>query len=193
MSSFFSVKLMIAVSEIILIGLLLIGLMTFDLKMIRYYLTSFDSIYKLVNWSLYVVADIIWNGAQRDMDAFDWLQCISLDIIFTSLVVYVVLIDSYQISHKSKTRAMSVSILISVYGQMCILSQVYALNPNENWEDNEVLLPVMKIWLSMRALMVTSLGNCIIFLVKQLALTVRYPNCCALPVYPKIDWVDRTV
>ena len=83
-------------------------------------------------------------------------------------------------------------ILISsiLYYEICILKQVHALNPSERWDDTTIQIPIFGASLSLRALMLNALFNFLIFIGKQLFLTVRHPNQAAIDMYPQIEWID---
>ena len=186
----YSVHALSLVLEIICIILLLIGLFTFDIKMVKYYFSSFDVYYKLFNLALYLFADLIWNNIHREMDLLKWICHILLDVIAILFVLYSMFIDAYQISHTKKVSILIVLVTIMLYFSVCIGNQVYALNPKENWDDTQIVIPILKITLSLRSLMLNTLINFTLFTWKQLSLVIFHPNKSVLPVYPKILWID---
>ena len=106
------------------------------------------------------------------------------------IVLYIICVDAYHISHKYKVRALIVLIILILYYQICILNQLYALSPNRTWEDQEIVIPVLRISVSLRALMLSSLSNFIIFIGKQLTLMLLHPNKAVLEVYPAVQWLE---
>ena len=170
--------------------LLQIGLCTFHMKMMKYYAQSFDLYYKLFNWGVYIFADILWHQGERDMDSYKWCEYTLRSSIITMIIFYVVCIDAYHISHKYKVRALLVLVGTILYFQFCIFNQIYTLNPNESWDDHELFVPVFNIALSLQTLLLNSLVNFIIFVGKQLILTMLHPNKAMIQIYPRIEWID---
>ena len=144
----------------------------------------------MLNWSLYIFADVAWNSIFSEMTALAWLNSILLKVICTQLILYGVAIDAYQISRRHKLLAMALVVLAMVYFQGCIIMQVRASNPYEGWRDSNVVLPLLEIRLSLRALMMNSLGNFLLFTGKQAYLMLAYPNKAYIPIYPKIQWLS---
>ena len=63
------------------------------------------------------------------------------------------------------------------------------MNPTERWMDTEIDVPLMRIKVSLRGMMMNSMGNLIIFMVKQLVLLIQHPKVAALQLYPKVKWI----
>ncbi len=162
--------------------------------MIRYYFTSFDLYYKLLNWVLYVVADVIWNHIRRDMDAQTFIAYILLKVILTLVVLYILCIDAYHLQYLYKMRAMALLTVLIIYCSLCIANQVYILNPFEGWEDMQVHIghigDIQIPPLSLQWVMLSALTNFIIFILKQVILMILHPNQAFIEVYPAIQWVN---
>ena len=190
LSSIFSIYIAEMTSELLCILSLLIGISTFDLKMVRYYLVSFDFLYKLFNWTLYMFADIIWNDIHSEMSTLRWTCYALKGMIFTMMILYISCIDAYQIPHRYKVRALIVLVGLIGYFQICTLLQVYSFNLGKAWSDTEVVIPILKISISLRSLMLNSLNNFILFIGKQLVLMLLHPNKAIMPIYPKIYLIE---
>ena len=63
------------------------------------------------------------------------------------------------------------------------------MNPMGRWRDREIDIPLMRIKVSLRGMMMNSMGNLIIFMVKQLMLMIQHPQVAALQLYPKVKWI----
>ena len=63
------------------------------------------------------------------------------------------------------------------------------MNPTERWTDWEINIPLMRISVSLRGMMMGSMGNLIIFMIKQLVLMIVHPQVAAFELYPNVQWI----
>ena len=177
------------ISEMCFIVILLIGPFTFNAEMMKFYLKSFDFWYKWFNWTMYLCAYSIWNSRQYDMNGTAWTEFAFRNLAITITMLIIFSIDAYHVSDRKKKRALLFLILIAVYFHICIVWRLYFMNPTERWTDWEIEIPLMRIKVSLRGMMMNSMGNLIIFMIKQLVLMIQHPDVAALQLYPKIKWI----
>ena len=65
------------------------------------------------------------------------------------------------------------------------------MSPTGRWKDWEIDIPLMRIKVSLRGMMMNSMGNLIIFMIKQMVLMIQHPQVAALQLYPKIKWIEE--
>ena len=177
--------------QILLVGVLLIGLFTFDVEMMRFYMKSFDFWFKAFYWALFSAADGTLNGLEKaNEEDIEWIAYMFRKCIFTVLVFYVICIDAYHVSQRFKKAASVISLMLAVYCQVCIALQVNAFSPQEKWDDHNIVISKMGIELSLRSTMMNSLGNFIMFMTKQLVILFMHPGTAAFQLYPKIEWTE---
>jgi len=189
LSTYFEFWTLAIIYEFCCVVLLTIGLWSFNTKMLKYYATDFDGYWKMLNWSLFVVADVMWNHHEVDMDAARFIAYILLQIILTIVVVHIICIDAYHLTYRSKLRATVLISVLVIYWWFCTASQVYVLDPTTGWRDVEVGV-AWDVSISLRAVMSSTLLNFIFFILKQLILMKLHPNQAFIEVYPAIQWVD---
>jgi len=171
---------------------LLLGLCTFDLKMVRFHFASFDLYYKLFEWALYIMADTHWSILSKDMDAVLWLDFVLRDAMTTLVIFYIIFIDSYQISHRFKIALMMLILSWILYHALCILNRILTFNPSQTWSDHEVelpILPFLRIPISLQSTMLNAIGMFLLFMFKQLLLMWLHPNKAVFQVYPNTEWI----
>ena len=178
-------------AEIFCILLLLIGPFTFDMEMMRFYLKSFDFWFKLFNWTMYMIADAIWNSRQMNMDGVAWVECAFRNLMVTIIIFYIICIDAYHVQARYKKRALIILIALVMYYESCILLQIFSMNPSHRWNDDDIVIPALGISKSLRSTMMNTLGNFILFMSKQLFVMIRHPGCAAFGLFPRIDWISE--
>lgn len=137
-------------------------------------------------------ADIIWTVRNAEFDVLKWSIYILMNMILTLVTIDMIFIHCSRITHSYKLVKISFVLLFIIYYQICILNQVHVFAPGQSWDDSELSVPVLKISMSLRSLMMSSLGNLTLFMGKQFALMVRHLNRVPLPIYPKLVVVDTT-
>jgi len=194
-SSFFALWSVSIIYEVICIALLSIGLSTLNIKMLKYYLKTFDLYYKMVMWALYIAADFVWWNTSLSLDyemnALMWVNYALQRVMFTIIIIFILCIDAYHITHKYKVRAFTVVMVLLVYFLFCMFTQVHALNPTKQWHDRLHFVPVLGKHVSLKALLMAPLLNLIIFTCKQFILIILHPNKAMLQVYPSIRWIEK--
>ena len=189
LSSYFEIWDLTIIYELFCIVLLSIGVLSFNIKMIKYYLANFDFYWKLLNWTLFVIADAMWNHHEVDMAAARFIAYILRQIILTIVVLHIICIDAYHLTYRSKFRATVLISVMIMYWWFCVASQVYVFDPMIGWRDVEIRV-VWGISMSLQAVMSGTLINFILFILKQLILMKLHPNEAFIEVYPSIQWVD---
>ena len=188
-SGYFQFWPLVLFTELIAIILLLLALFTSDIKMVKYYLRSFEFYFKLLNWIMYIVAALIWNVLNEDWDAMEWADVVLFNIARTLILLYILCIDAFHITHRTKVITMVVWICVVLYLWLCIAAQVHIQDPWQKWQDSEVKIPLLSIQISLRMMLLNSLGNFIVFVGNQLALIVLHPGKANIPMYPKVEWI----
>ena len=186
-----SINILAIVSETCCIIILLVGPFTFDVEMMKAYLKSFDFWYKWFNWTMYLRAYSIWTNRLYDMDGLAWTEFALRNFAITLTMLYIFAVDAYHAPERNKKRALFILILVAMYFYVCIVSRLHFLHPSERWEDWEIELPLMQVDVSLRGMMMSSMGNFIIFMVKQLVVMALHPGVAAFQLYPKITWIGE--
>ena len=190
-ASHFEMAIVSIMYEIVVIVLLLIGAGTFNVKMTQHYLSTFDFYYKLGNWMWYCIADAIWTTYNMEMTDIRWIDYILIQCILSIIILYIICIDSYHISHRVKVRALSILIGGILYYQCCLFAQRYSLNPTVSWENRDLVVPVIGVSITLKTLLINPLVGLTLFIGKQLVTITLHPNQAMLEVYPRIDWVGE--
>ena len=183
-----NISVLSIISEICCIVILLIGPFTFDTKMMKFYLKSFDFWYKWFNWTMYFWAYSIWTNHQFDMSSSAWMEFSFRNLAITIAMLHIFSLDAYHVPDRKKKSALLVCILIVIYFHICIVWRLYFMNPTERWMDWEIDIPLMRIKVSLRGMMMNSMGNLIIFMIKQLLLMIQHPQVAAFDLYPTVAW-----
>ena len=195
LASAIAILLNIGVLAIVLetccIVILLIGPFTFDAEMIKFYLKSFDFWYKWFNWTMYLCGYFIWSNRQHNMSGTAWTEFAFRNLAITITMLHIFSVDAYHVSDRKKKRALLVFILIAIYFHICIVWRLHFMNPTGRWRDWEIYIPLMRIKVSLRGMMMNSMGNLIIFMVKQLVLMIKHPQVAALELFPKVAWTSE--
>ena len=187
---FLDINILAIVLEICLMVFMVIGTFTFDVERTKFYLKSFDFWYKWFNWTMYVCAYSVWTNHQYDMTGADWVEFLFRNLDITITMFYIFSIDAYHVSNPTKKRGLAMLIAVAVYFHVCIVWQLHFLAPTQNWIDWIIQIPVMQVGVSLRGMMMSSMGNFIVFMIKQLVLMIRHPGAAALELYPQIIWFE---
>ena len=179
------------ICEILCVVILLIGLLTFDLEMMRFYRKSFDFWFKWYNWTVYLVGSIIWHNLESNMDGVMWTEFAFRNCALMTIICYITCIDAYHVRTALKRRALAIIVGLAVYYQICNLFQVFPLNPLKSWVDRDITIPLLHTSFSVRSIMMSGLGNFILFMGKQIVVMVRHPGAAALELFPKINWIEE--
>ena len=185
----FGTHILAIISETCCIAILVVGPFTFNTEMMKVYVKSFDYWYKWFNWTLYLCAYSVWTNHQHDMNGTAWTEFALRNLVITITIFYIFSIDAYHVPERKKKRALLILILTAAYFYVCIVWQLYFQNPAKDWEDLEIQIPLMQVEVSLRGMMMSSLGNLIIFMIKQLALMVAHPGAADFGLYPEIKWI----
>lgn len=184
----FHVNSLLIVAEILCSSILMIGPLTFDIEMMRFYLKSFDFWFKWFNWTIYVIADAVWNHREFDMNGLMWAQFASQYLCLTIIIFYIICIDAYHVPVRFKKCALFMLMVLTMYYQFCNVWSLFPLTPWQSWNDTDVILP-LGIKVSLRSMMMSSLGNFIVFMGRQLVQMVWHPGTAAMDLYPQINWI----
>ena len=189
-SRWFQLWPLVIFAQVIAIIQLHLALCTADIKMAKYYLRSFEFYFKLLNWIMYIVAALAWTVMNEE-----WVigeSCadhVFLNVIRTLIVLYIICIDAFHISHRTKVITMVTWICAVLYSWICNMMQVHVYDPSKVWQDSEVQIPLLNIQISLRMMLLNSSANFIVFVGKQLALIVLHPGKANIPLYPKVKWI----
>ena len=66
---------------------------------------------------------------------------------------------------------------------------ISSLNPGQKWQEQEILIPLIKLKVSLRSMMMSGLANFILFMGKQLMVMIKHPGAAAFELFPKIRWI----
>ena len=186
-----SIPLLAIIPEILCSFFLLTGPFTFEVEMMKFYLKSFEFWFKWFNWTLYFVSYAIWSNLEWEMNASLWTEFAFRNLAVTIVIFYIVCIDAYHVPNRQKIRSLILLIMLAVYCQYCNLFQVTILDPRRSWEDKDILIPVMRINMSLRSMMMSGLSNFILFMSKQLVVLIRHPGSASFRLFPKIIWINE--
>ena len=184
-----SIDILAIIAEIFCILILLVGPFTFDAEMMKFYLKSFDFWYKWYNWIMYLCAYSVWTNHQYVMANMAWTEFALRNLVITLTMFYIFAVDAYHVPERNKKRALLILIVVAIYFYVCIFWRLHFLHPRDHWEDWDIELPLMQVNVSLRGMMMSSMGNLIIFMIKQLVLMALHPGVAAFELYPKVTWI----
>ena len=166
--------------------LLVSGILTFDVEMMRFYVKSFDFWFKAFYWTLFQATDVIWDAIEKEMDYMEWTMYALRKLMIAIFIFYVMCIDAYHVSQRAKKLGLLLALLLAVYRQVCIALQILW----DDRDDRQITVTGLHIELSFRNTMMNALGNFILFMMKQLAVMIMHPGTAAFELYPKIEWLQ---
>ena len=184
-----NIDVLAIILEICCIVILLNGPFTFDAEMMTFYLRSFDFWYKWFNWTMYLCAYLIWTNRQYEMDNVARTEFAFRNLTITIAMLHIFSVDAYHVPDRKKKRTLLFMILIAIYFHICIVWRLHFMKPTARWRDSEIDIPLMQIKVSLRGMMMNSMGNLIIFMVKQLVRMINHPQVAAFELYPKVNWI----